>query len=97
MEVNTLSAFENVQTTEFTNTTSAENNVMATDYAAATSNLSKFEILEQTGISTLAQANSTRSWLPSCCSKVPSSSGELRLPAFLSWRGHARLFPGAHS
>lgn len=59
-EVNTLSAVENVQTTESTNTTSAENNVMATDYAAATSNLSKFEILEQTGISVLAQANSTQ-------------------------------------
>ena len=58
-EVNTLNAVENVQTTESTNTTSAENDVMATDYASATSNLSKFEILEQTGISALAQANST--------------------------------------
>jgi flagellin len=58
-EVNTLTAVENVQTTQSTNTTSAENDVMATDYAAATSNLSKFEILEQTGISALSQANST--------------------------------------
>jgi flagellin len=58
-EVNTLTAVENVQTTQSTNTTSAENDVMATDYAMATSNLSKFEILEQTGISALSQANST--------------------------------------
>lgn len=58
-EVNTLTAVENVQTTQSTNTTSAENDVMATDYASATSNLSKFEILSQTGISALAQANST--------------------------------------
>jgi flagellin len=58
-EVNTLTAVENVQTTQSTNTTSAENDVMATDYASATSNLSKYEILSQTGISALAQANST--------------------------------------
>lgn len=58
-EVNTLTAVENVQTTQSTNTTSAENDVMATDYSSTTSNLSKFEILEQTGISALAQANST--------------------------------------
>ncbi|HTV04926.1 MAG TPA: flagellin [Acidobacteriaceae bacterium] len=58
-EVNTLNAVENVQSTQSTNTTSAENDVMATDYASATSNLSKYEILEQTGISALAQANST--------------------------------------
>lgn len=58
-EVNTLTAVENVQTTQSTNTTSAENTVIATDYASTTSNLSKFEILEQTGISALAQANST--------------------------------------
>jgi flagellin len=59
-EVNTLTAVENVQTTQSTNTTSAVNDVMATDYASTTSNLSKFEILEQTGISALAQANSTQ-------------------------------------
>lgn len=58
-QVNTLTAVENVQTTQSTNTTSAENDVMATDYASASSNLSKFQILEQSGISALAQANST--------------------------------------
>jgi flagellin len=59
-EINTLTAVENVQTTQSTNTTSAENDVMATDYASATSNLSKYEVLSQTGISALAQANSTQ-------------------------------------
>ena len=57
-QINTLNAVSNVESTEQTNVTSAENSVMATDYAAATSNLSKFEILSQTGISALAQANS---------------------------------------
>ena len=37
---------------------SAQNAVQATDYASATSNMSKYEILSQTGISALAQANS---------------------------------------
>ena len=36
----------------------AQNAVQATDYASATSNMSKYEILSQTGISALAQANS---------------------------------------
>jgi flagellin len=57
--INTLQAVSNVMTTESTNTLSAENDVMATNYATATSNLSKYEILSQTGISALAQANST--------------------------------------
>ena len=57
-QINTLNAVSNVESTEQTNVTSAENSVMATDYASATSNLSKFEILSQTGISALAQANS---------------------------------------
>jgi flagellin len=57
--VNTLNAVVNVQTTQSTNTTAAQNDVMATDFAQATSDLSKFEILSQTGISALAQANST--------------------------------------
>jgi flagellin len=57
-QINTLNAVSNVESTENTNVTSAENSVMATDYASATSNLSKYEILSQTGISALAQANS---------------------------------------
>jgi flagellin len=42
------------------NVASAENSITATDYGAATSNLSKYEILSQTGISALAQANSVQ-------------------------------------
>ncbi len=58
-EINTLTAVSGVMSTESTNTLSAENDIVATDFSAATSNLSKFEILSQTGISALAQANST--------------------------------------
>jgi flagellin len=58
-QINTLNAVSNVESTEQENVLSAENSVTATDYGAATSNLSKFEILTQTGISALSQANST--------------------------------------
>lgn len=58
--INTLQAVSNVMSTESTNTLSAENDVTATDYGQATSNMSKFQILMQTGISALAQANSSQ-------------------------------------
>jgi flagellin len=58
--INTLTAASNISSSEQTNITSAENTITATDYASATSNMSKFEILTQTGISALAQANSTQ-------------------------------------
>ncbi|HEX3436380.1 MAG TPA: flagellin, partial [Pseudacidobacterium sp.] len=58
-QINTLNAVSNVESTEQENVTSAQNSVQATDYASTTSNLSKYEILSQTGISALAQANST--------------------------------------
>jgi flagellin len=57
-QINTLNAISNVESTEQENIVGAQNAVQATDYAAATSNLSKYEILTQTGISALAQANS---------------------------------------
>jgi flagellin len=59
-QINTLNAVSNVASTEQENVTSAQNSIMATDYASATSNLSKYEILSQTGISALAQANSVQ-------------------------------------
>ncbi len=59
-QVNLLNATSSVMTTESTNLTSAQNNVTATDYSSATSQMSKYEILMQTGISALAQANSTQ-------------------------------------
>jgi flagellin len=58
-QINTLNAISNVESTEQVNVVSAENSITATDYASATSSLSKYEILEQTGISALAQANTT--------------------------------------
>jgi flagellin len=57
-QINTLNSVSNVISTQQENIVSAQNAVQATDYAAATSNLSKYEILSQTGISALAQANS---------------------------------------
>jgi flagellin len=59
-QINTLNAISGVDSTEQTNVLSAQNSIQATDYGAATSNLSKFEILEQTGVSALAQANSVQ-------------------------------------
>ena len=58
-QINTLNAVSNVSSTEQENVVSAENTVTATDYGQATSNLSKYEILTQTGISALSQATST--------------------------------------
>jgi len=59
-QVNTLNAISAVATTQQANITSAQNSVQATDYAQASTNLSKYEILSQTGISALAQANSVQ-------------------------------------
>jgi len=57
-QINTLNSVSQVLSTQQQNIAAAQNAVQATDYASATSNLSKFEILSQTGISALAQANS---------------------------------------
>jgi flagellin len=57
-QINTLNAVSQVLSTQQENVTSAQNAVQATDYASATSNMAKYEILSQTGISALAQANS---------------------------------------
>jgi flagellin len=57
-QINTLNAVSSVLSTQAENVVSAQNAVQATDYASATSNMSKYEILSQTGISALAQANS---------------------------------------
>jgi flagellin len=57
-QINTLKAVSSVLSTQSENLQAAQNAVQATDYAAAASNMSKYEILSQTGISALAQANS---------------------------------------
>jgi flagellin len=58
--INTLTAVENVMTMQSTNTLAAENDVTATDYGQATSDMSKFQILSQTGIAALSQANQSQ-------------------------------------
>jgi flagellin len=57
-QINTLNSISQVMSTQQENVVSAQNAIQATDYASATSNMSKFEILSQTGIAALAQANS---------------------------------------
>jgi flagellin len=59
-QINTLNAVSQVLSTQSENVESAQNAVQATDYASATSNMSKYEILSQTGIAALAQANSVQ-------------------------------------
>jgi flagellin len=57
-QINTLNAVANVMSTQQENIVAAQNAVQATDYASAASAMSKYQILSQTGISALAQANS---------------------------------------
>jgi flagellin len=59
-QINTLNSAANVESTEQTNVVSAQNNIKATDYGQATSDLSKYQILSQTGISALAQAQTVQ-------------------------------------
>jgi len=59
-QINTLNSVSSVLATQQENVESAQNAVQATDYASATSAMSKYEILSQTGISALAQANSVQ-------------------------------------
>jgi len=57
-QINTLNAVSSVLSTQQQNVIAAQNAVQATDYAQAASDISKYQILSQTGISALAQANS---------------------------------------
>jgi flagellin len=59
-QINTLNAISQVMSTQQENVVSAQNAIQATDYASATSNMSKYEILSQTGIAALAQANTVQ-------------------------------------
>jgi flagellin len=59
-QINTLNSISQVVSTQQTNVTAAQNAIQATDYASATSNMSKYEFLRQTGIAALAQANSVQ-------------------------------------
>jgi flagellin len=55
--VNRLTDASNVINNQVQNLTSAENNITAADIPTAVANLTSYSILEQTGISALAQAN----------------------------------------
>jgi flagellin len=59
-QINTLDSISQVMSTQQENVVSAQNAIQATDYASATSNMSKYEILSQTGIAALAQANTVQ-------------------------------------
>ncbi|WP_263366091.1 flagellin N-terminal helical domain-containing protein [Edaphobacter bradus] len=58
--INELNAASNVASSESVNLTSAENSVRATNYGQATSDLAKYKVLSETGISALSQANSVQ-------------------------------------
>jgi flagellin len=55
--VNQLTADTSVESTEVQNLTSAQNNIQNADIATVTSNLTQFNILEQTGFDALAQSS----------------------------------------
>jgi flagellin len=59
-QINTLNSVAGVETTEEENLTSAENSISATNYGQATTAMSQDQVLTQTGISALAQANSSQ-------------------------------------
>jgi flagellin len=59
-QINTLNSISGVETTEEENLTSAETAISATNYGQATTAMSQEEVLSQTGISALAQANSSQ-------------------------------------
>ena len=59
-DINRLQAASNVMTVQVQNLTSAEDGIMAADIPTAVSKLAQFTILNQSGISSLAQANSAQ-------------------------------------
>ena len=58
--MNRLSDAVNVMQNEATNYTSAESAITSADIGATVSNLSQFQILQQTGMAALAQANASQ-------------------------------------
>jgi flagellin len=56
--INQLTADSGVENTEVQNLTSAQNNVQNADIATVTSNLTQYNVLEQTGFDALSQAQS---------------------------------------
>lgn len=58
--INELTAASNVASSETVNLTAASSSIQSTNYGQATSDLAKFEVLSQTGISALAQSNTVQ-------------------------------------
>lgn len=58
--INQLQAASNVMNNEIQNLTTAEDGITAADIPTVVGNMSKYSILEQTGISALAQANTAQ-------------------------------------
>jgi flagellin len=58
--INRLQAASNVESVQVQNLTAAEDNIMAANIPQQVTNLSEFSILNQSGISALAQANSSQ-------------------------------------
>ncbi len=58
--INQLNAAANVASSEEVNLSSAQSSIDSTNYGQATSDLAKYQVLSQTGISALAQANSVQ-------------------------------------
>jgi flagellin len=58
--INQLNAAANVASSEEVNLSSAQSSILSTNYGQATSDLAKYQVLSQTGISALAQANSSQ-------------------------------------
>ena len=58
--INQLNAASNVASSEEVNLSAAQSTIQSTNYGQATSDLAKFQVLSQTGISALAQANSVQ-------------------------------------
>jgi flagellin len=56
--INRLQAADNVMVTQVQNLTSAEDSITSADIAQTMANIAKYDILEQTGMAALAQANS---------------------------------------
>lgn len=66
--INRLNDTANNLTSMQDNTEVAIGNIMDTDYATEASNMTKQQVLMQTGITMLKQSNSMSSMVPACCS-----------------------------
>jgi flagellin len=61
--INRLQASSSVETTEVQNLTAAEDSIRGADVATVVANLSKYSMLQQTGITAVSQANSAQQGL----------------------------------